>query len=88
MMFVLNGELSTSVRDDWDVTPDGPIQSLFVESERETALAIAASWYAKGWKPVLFSKTYDGQFETLYNYKFKDRGAKASATRRAKRLAA
>jgi hypothetical protein len=88
MMFVLNGVLPAPVRDDGHVTPAGPIQSLFVENERETALAIAGEWYAKGWKPLLFSKTYNGQFETMFNYKYKDRGAKASATRKAKRLAA
>lgn len=87
-MFVLNGVLPVPVRDEGHVTPAGPIQALFLESERETALAIAARWYAKGWKPVLFSKTYDGNFQTLYHYKFKDRGAKASATRKAKKLAA
>lgn len=87
-MYVLNGVLPHAFKSDGVVTPAGPIQALFVDSERETALAIAASWYAKGWKPYLFSKTYDGQFETLYNYRFKDRAAKATATKRAKKLAA
>lgn len=88
MMYVLNGVLPSAVKDGNYVTPAGPIQSLFTEGEKETALAIAASWYTKGWKPYLFSKTYDGNFAVLFNYAFKDRGKKASATRKAKKLAA
>jgi len=67
---------------------EGDIQANFTDNERETALGVAAAWYAKGWKPYLYSKTYDGQFEHLFNYRFKDRGRKASATRAAKRQAA
>lgn len=87
MMFVLNGVLPYSVKDGNHVTAMGLIQALFVESERDTALAIAREWYAKGWKPYLISKTYDGQFDTLYNYRHYDRAAKAKATKLARKAA-
>ncbi len=87
-LLVLNGVLPSPVRDGSHVTPAGPIQSLFTENETETALAIAKQWYAKGYKPVLFSKTYDGVFVTLYHYKNYDRAAKAKATKAARRKAA
>lgn len=87
-LLVLNGVLPVAVRDGSHVTPAGPIQSLFTENEGETALAIARVWYAKGYRPVLFSKTYDGTFETLYHFKNYDRAAKAKATKAARRKAA
>ena len=87
-LYVLNGVLPNAVRDGSHVTPAGPIQSFFTENEHDTALAIAKVWYGKGYKPVLFSKTYDGQFETLYNYRNYDRAAKAKATKAARKLAA
>jgi hypothetical protein len=85
MLYVLNGVLPHAINDDGFVTPAGDIQALY--TEREVALDHAKLWYAKGRKPVLFSKTYDGQFEFLYNYKNYDRAAKAKATKAAKKAA-
>lgn len=91
-MLVLNGVLPVAVKDGNHVTPAGPIQSLFPQGERETALAIARDWYAKGWRPVLISKDVDDKgyysFPTLFHYKNYDRAAKATATKKAKRKAA
>lgn len=38
------------------------LQSHFTLNERDTALAIARQWQAKGWQPVLLEKTWDGEF--------------------------
>jgi hypothetical protein len=48
---------------------EGDIQSLFTSGERATALAIAKVWLEHGWNPVLFSKTYDGKFQKLFDYR-------------------
>lgn len=69
-MFVLDGNLPFAVkdRDDGYVTPAGPIQLLFTPKERQTALAIAADWSAKGWSPILYSKNdVDGTRTVLFN---------------------
>ena len=85
--YVLNGVLPAPVKDGNNITPAGPIQLLFTNGERETALGIAQVWYEKGYKPYLYSKTYDGQFEHLFNYRFKDRGKKIAATKKTKKAA-
>lgn len=84
-LYVLNGVLPFAVRDEGHVTAAGPVQQLFTENEYDTALAIAKVWYNKGYKPILFSKTYDGEFETLYDYRD---AVKAKATKVARKLAA
>jgi hypothetical protein len=47
----------------------GPQEQLFTHNEKATAVAIAKRWHAKGWKPYLFSKTYDGDFKVWYDHK-------------------
>lgn len=57
-MFVLNG-----------FSGDEDFQSLFTHGERATALGVAKEWLRKEWHPFLFSKTYDGKFKVLLNYR-------------------
>jgi hypothetical protein len=45
---------------------DGVIESNFTQGEAATALAIAKEWDRKGFRPVLISKTYKGDFKFLY----------------------
>ncbi len=38
---------------------DGPLYQEFTEKERETCLAIAKIWRARGWKPRLIERRWD-----------------------------
>jgi hypothetical protein len=48
---------------------EGPMEALFTENERQTALAICRSIFDKGQRPRLISKTHDGEFKTLFDYR-------------------
>ncbi len=52
----------------WNPAMQEECEALFTSGEKATALAVAAAWDARGYKPWLFSKTYDGDFKTLYNW--------------------
>jgi len=54
---------------------EGDLRNEFTVTEKATAMGIAELWNVKGWKPVLYSKTYDGRFHTIYNYKSRQRKA-------------
>ena len=41
----------------------------FTQGEKALALHCAKSWYAKGWMPYLYSKTYRGDFKVWFNYR-------------------
>jgi len=82
--YVLNGVVNAPYKDEDNITPAGPMQSLFLEGEKELALQVARCWYDRGWKPVLTAKTYDGQFDRLYDYRLHDKMAKARAARKKK----
>jgi hypothetical protein len=47
----------------------GDQEQLFLHSEKDLALHVAKAWYARGWKPYLFSKTYDGNFKVWFDFR-------------------
>ena len=57
--------------------------SYFTHNEKETAVAIAKAWDAKGWRPVLYS--FDGtEFKFWYDWRTKVKPkAKAKTVRKA-----
>lgn len=48
---------------------EGDLESLFTSNERALALHVAKCWQARGWMPYLLSRTYDGKFQVLFNYR-------------------
>jgi len=58
-LYVLNGEHPKK----------GPQQSLFTHDEHDLALHVARLWFKRGWKPYLFSKTYDGVFKVWFDWR-------------------
>lgn len=50
-------------------TEEGDLELLFTANERATALHVAKLWQARGWMPFLYSRTYNGIFNVLYNYR-------------------
>ena len=46
-----------------------PQEQYFTHNEGATAMGIAQDWLRKGWNPVLFSKTYAGDFKFHLDYR-------------------
>lgn len=41
----------------------------FTHNEKDLAIHVAKSWFARGWMPYLFSKTFDGNFKVWFDYR-------------------
>ena len=47
---------------------EGELLQEFTLGEKETAIAIGRIWYARGWFPRLYVKSYDGRFNWLTSH--------------------
>ena len=68
-MICLNGCVDCTKDDEGTLIENPEYQLCFTDNEREIALEIANLWLAKGWMPFLFSKTYNGKFQTLLDFR-------------------
>ena len=57
---------------------EGELESFFTGNERATALHVAKMWLLKGWMPFLYSRTYNGTFNVLFNYRNAEKKRKAA----------
>jgi hypothetical protein len=49
----------------------------FTENELQLALQVAEKWDERGYKPLLYHRTYDGEFKALYGSFYKESKKKA-----------